>query len=148
MSDEPLALDRKAIFAVVLVGLVLGPALILAAVWRASHGLDFAGMTTFEWIACGLSLLLLVVIVRGVGRELAGAIGLRLDDAGVQRLGIRLSWDSITEIGSPQFGYLDLSDASGRRVRISTYLFDDRQGLLELVSSKVGVVLRERTLSL
>lgn len=147
MSD-PFALDRKALFAVVLVGLVLGPAAILLAVWKLSRGLDFVGMTTFEWIAGALSLLLLVVILRSVGRELAGAIGLRFDDAGVQRGGTRLAWDAVTEIGSPHYGYLELRDVEGRHLRISTYLFLDRAGLLAWIGRKVDVALRERTLSL
>ena len=148
MSDDPLALDRKALFAIVLVGLVLGPAAILATIWRLTDAPDFTDVTTFGCVASGLSSLLVVVIVRSVGRELAGAIGVRFDDTGVQRGRIRLAWTAITEVGSPSYGYLDLRDASGTTLRITTYLFRDRAGLLAHVGRKVGVVLRERTLSL
>jgi hypothetical protein len=146
--SDPFALDRKALFAVALLGLVLGPAAILLAVWKLSDGLVVAGMTTFEWIASALSLLLVVVIVRAVGRELSGAIGLRFDETGVQLGRTRLAWDAVTEIGSPHYGYVELRDGEGRRLRISTYLFLDRAGLLEWIGRKTGVTLRERTLSL
>ncbi|MFV8748949.1 hypothetical protein ACNOYE_00200 [Nannocystaceae bacterium ST9] len=147
MSDDPLALDRRALFAVVALGLGLAPAAILAAVWELTVGLRFVGMTTFDWIAAALSLLVALVIVRLVVRELSGAIGLRFDDEGVERLGLRLRWDAVREVGSPNFGTLELRDGEGRGLRISTYLFRDRAGLLEWVGSRVGVRLRERTLS-
>lgn len=146
--SESVALDRPALVVVVGLGLVLAPALILAAIVELAHGFAFAAMTTFEWFAVAICTLVSIALVRAVLRELVGVIGLRLDDEGIARAGTRLSWAAIREVGSPRYGTLELRDASGRVLRISTYLLRDREALLREVGRRVGVSLRERTLSL
>lgn len=145
--SERLALDRVALVVVVGLGFVLAPGLIVAAIIELTHGLSFAG-TSFESIAAAICSLVLLALVRVVARELVGVIGLRLDAEGITHFGTRLSWAAIREVGSPRYGTLELRDAEGRVLRISTYLLRDREALLREVGSKVGVTLRERTLSL
>lgn len=145
---ELVALDRKALVALVLVAFVLMPGLILAAIVKLTHGFDPALTTRFEWVAASLATLVLVLVLRAVSRELVGVVGLRVDDEGIARGRTRLAWAAITEVGSPRYGMLELRDASGGSLRISTYLLRDRESLLRYVGDKLGVALRERTLSL
>lgn len=146
MTDA-FALDRKALAAIVLMGLVVAPGLILAAIGYLTHGLDPAATTPFEWLASALCLLTCFAIVRAIARELSGAIGLRFDELGVARGRVRIAWSAITEIGSPEFGHLILRDDSGRTLRIATYLFHDRGLLLGEIGRRCGVETRERSLS-
>jgi hypothetical protein len=146
--SESVALDRPALVVVIGLGLVIAPGLILAAIVELVHGFAFAAVTSFEWFAAATCTLVAIALVRAVLRELVGAIGLRVDEEGIARAGTRLSWASIREVGSPRYGTLELRDASGRVLRISTYLLRDREALLREVGSKVGVTLREPTLSL
>ncbi len=149
VSDTlPLDVDRRSVIIIAIVGLLLAPGLMLGAVWILTHGLTPALTSSGEWITVALVVLLALVVVRGTARELGGALRVRFDEQGVRLGGTQLRWDAVSEIDSPEFGYLVLRDANGRTIKITSYLVRDRAALLKYVGDKVGVALRERSVSL
>ena len=130
-------LDLGAVALIVGFGLLVTPTVIFVGVWLLTHRFDFAAMTPFEMVAAALSLLVGILVVRATVRELAGGLGVRIDEQGLSRGATTIRWDEVDALEAPQFGWLDVV-AGERRLRLRTYLFRRRRQLLSFIAARTG----------
>jgi hypothetical protein len=139
-EDPPFSLDVTGLWLIIAMVFMIGPATLLASVWVLTHGLDFAATTTFELIVTVLVGLLTLVLLRaGVG-ELRGALGIRIDDAGVHRRGQTIAWADVERIEEPTYGSLEIVGA-GKSVVLRTYLFREPKRLIDHIVTKTGTAI-------
>lgn len=117
--------------------LLVAPSTVFGTVWMLTSGFDFAQTSTFELVAA-VAVLPIGLLMTWIGiRELAGGVGVTIDDEGVKKGGTQIRWDEVEELAAPEFGLLDLK-AGSKQLRLRTYLFRNRVELLEFVAEKTG----------
>lgn len=140
MSDEDergFAIERTGVMLIIALAVIVAPATMLASVWVLTHGFAFAQASRFELIMAGLSCLLALYVIYIAVRELAGGLGVTIDETGISKGTLRLAWTDVEQLEAPAFGLLDISGA-GKTLRLRTYLYDDRIKLLEYIARHTG----------
>jgi hypothetical protein len=136
-SEREFEIDRTGVALIVLFGVVVVPATVLASVWVLTDGLDLAAAGVFELIVAGLSCLLALFIIRATVVELRGSVGVRIDELGIAKGSFELAWDEVETLEAPAFGLLEIG-GKGQRLRLRTYLFRNRIELLEYIARRTG----------
>lgn len=137
-TNEPsFAIDRTGVALIFTFALVLTPTMMLAAVWLVTDGFALERASVASLVAAGLSVLLALYMIRVTARELAGAIGVRIDELGISKGRFELRWDEVETLEAPSFGLLEIT-GKGQRLCLRTYLYDDRTNLLEFIARRTG----------
>ncbi len=107
------------------VALVIWPAVTLAAVWKT--GLFAPDPPGWAWVI----LVFVVLVVPALGwspaAELRSAWRTQVDGEGIAQGATRIGWSEITSL-TLRGGIAELH-AGDRRIRVATYLFEDRDAL-------------------
>jgi len=146
-TEQTSRLDPVGLVLIGGLGLVVTPGLIFGTVFYLTRGLHFVGATNFELVAAALSVIVGLLGLKICVRELSGALRLHLDERGLRCGGVTMAWTEVTRLEAPEFGVL-VVHAGDRQIRIRTYLFRDRRGLLELVAERTGMSAPEMSVSL
>ncbi|NVB43158.1 hypothetical protein G6O69_35370 [Pseudenhygromyxa sp. WMMC2535] len=137
MSTSEFRVDPVGVTLIVGFGLLITPGVVFVSVYLLSHHFDFAQASVGELIAAGLSALVGVVVVRATARELAGGVGVVIDEQGVRKGGKTIPWSEVESLEAPQFGLLDIV-AGQATLRLRTYLYRDRRSLLRFIAERTG----------
>lgn len=134
---QPFEVDKRGAFLVTLLGVLLLPGLCLACV----SALVSALMNGGTWLLAVPALLLSMIgayFLWATLRELRGAWGIRIDDAGIHSgklPGGRLAWDEVRSVEPLSFGVWRITGPQSS-LRICAYLFESREKLSRLVKKR------------